>query len=73
LVSCYHNSLQIPDENQIQTIAFPSISKGFFGYPIMPAKKISLNDVRNFLVINTLAQKESFVCLSSDNLFLYQS
>jgi Predicted phosphatase homologous to the C-terminal domain of histone macroH2A1 len=26
LVSCYRNSLQIAIENQIQTIAFPSIS-----------------------------------------------
>ena len=73
LVSCYQNSIQIDFENQIQTIAFPSISTGVFGYPIMQSNKIALNDVRNFLVINPLAQKVSFVYFSSNNLFLYQS
>ena len=72
LVSCYRNSLQINVENQIQTIVFQSISTGFFGYPIMQASKIDLNEARNFLLINPLAQKVSFVCFS-DNLFLYQS
>jgi len=73
LVSCYRNSLQIADENQIQTIEFPSSSTDFFGYLIMQAKKIVLNEFRNLLVINPLAQKVSFVCFSSDNLFIYQS
>ena len=72
LVSCYRNSLQINVENQIQTIVFQSISTGFFGYPIMQASKIALNEARNFLLINPLAQKVRFVCFS-DNLFLYQS
>ena len=34
LDSCYRNCLQLTIENQIQTIAFPSISTGVYGYPI---------------------------------------
>nr|ADI17616.1 hypothetical protein [uncultured delta proteobacterium HF0130_19C20] len=58
---------------EIKFIAFPSISTGVFGYPIMQASKISLNEVRYFLVINPLAKMGSLVCFSSDNLFLFQS
>ena len=43
------NVLEIEFENQIQTIAFPSISTGLYGYPIMQASKIALFEVMNFL------------------------
>jgi len=38
LASCYRNCLQLAVENQIQSIAFPSISTGVFGYPIFAGK-----------------------------------
>ena len=42
LASCYRNCLQLAVENQIQTIPFPSISTGFYGYSIMQVRQISL-------------------------------
>lgn len=48
LASCYLDSLQLAVENQIQTIAFPSISTGVYGYPIMQASQIAVKEVRNF-------------------------
>ena len=38
LSSCYRNCLQLAVENKIQTIAFPSISTGVYGYPIYAGK-----------------------------------
>ncbi len=38
LVPCYQNCLQLAVKNQIQTIAFPSISAGVYGYPIYAGK-----------------------------------
>ena len=73
LVSCYQNSLQIAAENQIQTIAFPSISTGVYGYPIMQASKIALFEVMNFLKKNNLIRQVTFVCFSSEDLCVYQS
>ena len=43
LASCYRNCLKLADENQIQTIVFPSISTGFYGYPIMQASLIAVS------------------------------
>ena len=73
LASCYHNCLQLAVENQIQTIAFPSISTGVYGYPIKPASQIAVREVRNFLVNNHLIKQVSFVCFSSEDLYVYKS
>ena len=73
LASCYRNCLQLAVENQIQTIAFPSISTGVYGYPIMQASQIAVREVSNFLVNNPLIKQVSFVCFSSEDLYVYKS
>ncbi len=73
LASCYRNCLQLAVENKIQTIAFPSISTGVYGYPIMLAIQIAVRKVRNFLVNNPLIKQVSFVCFSSEDLYVYKS
>jgi len=73
LASCYRNCLQLAVENQIQTIAFPSISTGVYGYPIMQASQIAVSEVRNFLAKNPLIKQVSFVCFSSEDLYVYKS
>jgi len=73
LASCYRNCLQLAVENQIHTIAFPSISTGVYGYPIVQASQISVREVRNFLVDNPLIKQVSFVCFSSEDLYVYKS
>ena len=73
LASCYCNCLQLAVENKIQTIAFPSISTGVYGYPIMQASQIAVREVRNFLENNPLIKQVSFVCFSSEDLYVYKS
>jgi O-acetyl-ADP-ribose deacetylase (regulator of RNase III) len=73
LASCYRNCLQLAVENKIQTIAFPSISTGVYGYPIMQASQIAVREVRNFLENNPLIKQVSFVCFSSEDLYVYKS
>ena len=73
LASCYRNCLHLAVENQIQTIAFPSISTGVYGYPIQQASLIAVREVRNFLVNNPLIKQVRFVCFSSEDLYVYQS
>ena len=73
LASCYRNCLRLSDENQIQTIVFPSIRTGVYGYPIMQASQIAVREVSNFLVNNPLIKQVSFVCFSSEDLYVYNS
>ena len=49
LAGCYRNSLALAVENDLQTIAFPSISTGAFGYPKHEAARIASEAIRDFL------------------------
>jgi O-acetyl-ADP-ribose deacetylase len=45
LATCYRNSLALAEENGIDSIAFPAISTGVFGYPVEEAAEVSLQTV----------------------------
>ena len=45
LANCYRNSLTLAEENEIDSIAFPAISTGVFGYPVEEAAKVALRTV----------------------------
>lgn len=47
LAGCYRNSLKLADENGIESIAFPSISTGAFGYPVSQASEIALQTIQS--------------------------
>jgi O-acetyl-ADP-ribose deacetylase (regulator of RNase III) len=49
LAACYRNSLALALENGCQSIAFPCISTGIYGYPKEAAAQIALREVRAFL------------------------
>jgi O-acetyl-ADP-ribose deacetylase len=48
LASCYRRSLEEAVKVSAQTVAFPSISTGIFGYPIEVASEIAISTVRAF-------------------------
>lgn len=48
LKSCYVNSLELAMAYRIQSIAFPGISTGVFGYPKQAAAKIALSAMRMY-------------------------
>ncbi|GAB4286013.1 MAG: O-acetyl-ADP-ribose deacetylase [Ignavibacteriaceae bacterium] len=48
LADCYKNSLKLAVENNIKTIAFPSISTGVYNFPLERAAKIAVREVLSF-------------------------
>ena len=66
LANCYRNSLQLAAENGIQTIAFPAVSCGAYGYPIQEAAEIALKTTREFLAKTDKIEKVIFVLWGED-------
>ena len=49
LAGAYRSSLQLAQEHQLKTIAFPAISTGIYGYPLDAATQIAVATTREFL------------------------
>ena len=49
LASCYRSSLSLARERECETVAFPAISCGVYGYPLVEAARVSLTTVRDEL------------------------
>lgn len=49
LTSAYRNSLAVARENDLKTIAFPSLSTGAYRYPIQEAARIALSTTVEYL------------------------
>jgi O-acetyl-ADP-ribose deacetylase (regulator of RNase III) len=45
LASCYRNALTLADERGLQSVAFPALSTGVFGYPLDQAAEVALRTV----------------------------
>ena len=62
LSSCYRSSLAIASELQLQSLAFPAISTGIFGYPLVEATQIAIAAVQSAPFTGELIR---FVCFDS--------
>ena len=72
LASCYRQSLKLAVENELKTIAFPSISTGVYGYPMEKAAIVAIETVTLFLEENEEFKEVRFVLFSVDDLKQYQ-
>jgi len=72
LTSCYKHSLQLAVQNDIKSIAFPSISTGAYGFPVERAARIAINEVLDFLWDDDTIEKVIFVCFSQNDFDIYK-
>ncbi len=49
LASCYRSCLELAVENNIRSIAFPSISTGVYHFPLEEAARIAVSTVKRFV------------------------
>ena len=72
LASCYRRVLEIARENNLRTVAFPSISTGVYGYPFEQAAAIAVATVNEVIDAEPSSfDKIVFCCFSACDLEIY--
>ena len=64
LAACYRNSLTLAAKEGLETIAFPAISTGIYGYPLEEAAQVSSRAVEEFLKSEPSIQEVRLVFFS---------
>lgn len=49
LASCYRRALELAEEKGIESVAFPAISTGAFGYPLEEATEVAFRTIREMI------------------------
>jgi O-acetyl-ADP-ribose deacetylase len=74
LASCYRNSLALAESHDLETIAFPAISTGIYGYPLQSATEIAVGEARQFISSGRTRPKQIiFVCRGDEAYRTYLS
>lgn len=67
LTSCYRTAMRLADEHGLQSIAFPSISTGIYGFPFERACRIALREIREALEAGSSVELVYCICFSESD------
>ncbi len=72
LRSCYMESLGLAAKAGLDSVAFPAISTGVYGYPKSDACDVAVGAVTDWLAEHGLPRTVTFCCFSSQDADLYR-
>ena len=72
LADCYRNSLGLAEERDIDSLAFPALSTGAFGYPLEEATEVALSTVVEEAQKLQNVRLIRFVLFSEEDLEVYE-
>lgn len=61
------NSLKIATDQELNTLAFPALSTGIFGYPVDRCARVMLNTVTAYLQANSIPRRVIFCLWGKEN------
>jgi O-acetyl-ADP-ribose deacetylase (regulator of RNase III) len=71
LADCYQSCFALATAHGIESIAFPSISTGVYGFPLEQACRIALHETKAFLERDQSLEKVVMVCFSAHDYEVY--
>jgi len=72
LASCYKNCFKLAREQNLQSLAFPAISTGVYGFPKQTAAAIAVRETQRALAENEELEKVLFVCFNAETRKAYE-
>jgi O-acetyl-ADP-ribose deacetylase (regulator of RNase III) len=72
LRSCYRESLKLAVGNGLESIAFPFVSTGVYGYPKEKAARIAVDEVSGFLRETRQITQVVFCVFDDENYWIYE-
>ncbi|UCD66785.1 MAG: O-acetyl-ADP-ribose deacetylase [Deltaproteobacteria bacterium] len=72
LGSCYKKCFKLAKEYQMQSIAFPAISTGVYGFPKKEAALIAVRETHMALALNDALERVVFVCFNAETRKAYE-
>lgn len=72
LADCYRNALALAEEHGVESIAFPAISTGAFGYPLEEATEVALRTVLDAVEELEHVRLIRFVLFGEEDLEVYE-
>ena len=73
LAGCYRRCYEIAGEQGVESIAFPAISTGVYGYPLDQATRIAVTETRDCLESGGALRKVTFACFGADARDMYRA
>jgi O-acetyl-ADP-ribose deacetylase (regulator of RNase III) len=73
LANCYRNALKLADRYEIDSIAFPAISTGIFGYPLEEAAQVAMKTITQSIADLKYLKKIRFVLYDKKTLEVHES
>lgn len=73
LARCYRSCFSLVREHGLQSIAFPAISTGVYGYPKEEAARIAVREARRYLAENENPAAILFVCFNDATRMAYHN
>jgi len=72
LASCYREAIRLAAEKGCRSIAFPAISTGAYRFPLEPATRIAVGEVKRALEAGSPVARVVFCCFSAEDRAMYE-
>ncbi|MFO8058865.1 MAG: macro domain-containing protein [bacterium] len=72
LANCYRNALQLAEKHGIESVAFPAISTGAFGYPLQDAAEVAFGTIMDIVPNLKSVKRIRFVLYSGRDLEVHE-